>query len=139
MDRPRASTGFTVIELLVVMGVIAVLASILFPVVGAAIHNSRAALCAANERQLLGAMTSYASDNSGYLPNPGQAWVMDGVGVADFNIGVIWQYISPSVQTRAARLRIRSLAPPSLAVSVRTPTVLPRAALTVMRQRPAPR
>ena len=102
MHRSRPSTrGFTVIELLVVMGVIAVLASILLPAISAAIRNSRAAICTANEHVLLSAMMAYSASNDGFLPNPGSAWVMDGVGVADFNIGTIWPYVDPAAQTRA--------------------------------------
>lgn len=54
--------GFTLVELLVVIGIIAVLAAILFPVVGAATRSARKAKCISNLRQLAQAQRIYSDD-----------------------------------------------------------------------------
>ena len=65
MDRIRA---FTLIELLVVVAILAVLASILFPVFSQARRHSHGARCAANLRQLVQANLMYAGDTGRYVP-----------------------------------------------------------------------
>lgn len=60
--------GFTLIEVLIVIGVIAALAAILFPVFLAVRERARATACASNLRQLHLAFSQYASDNNGYVP-----------------------------------------------------------------------
>lgn len=54
--------GFTLIELLVVVAIIAVLASILFPVFARARENARRANCMSNEKQLSLAALQYTQD-----------------------------------------------------------------------------
>ena len=60
--------GFTLIELLVVMAVIAILASLLLPVLSSARQKARASECASNLRQLFLATTFYAEDDGDRLP-----------------------------------------------------------------------
>jgi prepilin-type N-terminal cleavage/methylation domain-containing protein len=64
---PRA--GFTLTELLVVIGVIALLIGILLPTLAKARESSRRAQCLANLRTLGHALTLYANDNKDKLPN----------------------------------------------------------------------
>jgi prepilin-type N-terminal cleavage/methylation domain-containing protein len=65
-SKPR--TGFTLVELLVVIAIIAILASLLLPLMGRAKEGARATSCKSNLRQLgLGAAT-YALDNKGRFP-----------------------------------------------------------------------
>lgn len=62
--------GFTLIELLVVIAIIAILASILMPVLNAAEKKALSAECLSNERQLTLAWITYAGDNHDVLvPN----------------------------------------------------------------------
>jgi len=59
--------GFTLVELLVVIGVIALLISILLPALNKARKNAIAIKCLANERSLGQAILMYAGDNKGRI------------------------------------------------------------------------
>jgi len=72
-SRPRRS-GFTLIELLVVIAVIAILISILFPVLGRARQSAHAVICQSNLRQSFIACQAYASDHAGRGPAIGAPW-----------------------------------------------------------------
>jgi prepilin-type N-terminal cleavage/methylation domain-containing protein len=64
----RGRAAFTLVELLVVIGIIAVLIAILLPVLGKARAQSRKTVCLSNLRTL-GQMTHlYAAENKGWLP-----------------------------------------------------------------------
>jgi prepilin-type N-terminal cleavage/methylation domain-containing protein/prepilin-type processing-associated H-X9-DG protein len=58
----RGIRGFTLVEMLVVVSIIAVLVAILLPVFAAARKAGRKAVCASNLRQLLMAQKMYADD-----------------------------------------------------------------------------
>jgi prepilin-type N-terminal cleavage/methylation domain-containing protein/prepilin-type processing-associated H-X9-DG protein len=60
--------GFTLIEMLVVIGIIALLLSILAPPLSAARHHAKTVVCAANLRQITSGLTTYALDNRNYPP-----------------------------------------------------------------------
>jgi prepilin-type N-terminal cleavage/methylation domain-containing protein/prepilin-type processing-associated H-X9-DG protein len=61
--------GFTLVELLVVVAVIAILAAILFPAFAQARAQARKAACISNLRQLGAAFTLYADDYDELLPD----------------------------------------------------------------------
>jgi prepilin-type N-terminal cleavage/methylation domain-containing protein/prepilin-type processing-associated H-X9-DG protein len=54
--------GFTLVEILVVIAIIAVLAAILFPVIAGATRTARKATCISNLRQLVLAQKMYSDD-----------------------------------------------------------------------------
>jgi prepilin-type N-terminal cleavage/methylation domain-containing protein len=62
--------AFTLVELLVVIGIIAVLISIIFPVMSRMRNSARVVACQSNVRQLVQASMAYAADNDGILPLP---------------------------------------------------------------------
>ncbi len=68
--HPQAvsSLAFTLIELLVVIAVIAILAALLFPVLGRAKESGRATACLSNLRQAGIALQLYVQENNNRLP-----------------------------------------------------------------------
>lgn len=64
----RCTAAFTLVELLVVIGIIAVLISILLPVLGKARESARAVSCQSNERQLMLAFLMFANEHQQHLP-----------------------------------------------------------------------
>ena len=65
----RTSRGFTLVEMLVVVAIIAVLAGLLLPALSSARESSRRTACLSNLGQLGKSLTIYANNNGGYLPS----------------------------------------------------------------------
>ena len=61
-------SGFTLVELLVVIGIIALLISVLLPALSKARKAANTIACASNLRQIVQAMMVYASQNNNYIP-----------------------------------------------------------------------
>lgn len=80
--RPNrtAKAAFTLVELLVVIGIIALLIAILLPALNRAREQAKMAACLSNQRQIALAMIMYANENKGSLPPYGHAtayWAED--------------------------------------------------------------
>jgi len=68
--KPK-SFGFTLVELLVVIGIIAVLIGVLLPALNKARQQSQSVACLSNMRQLGTALVLFQNEHKGYLP---KAW-----------------------------------------------------------------
>lgn len=64
----RRRSAFTLVELLVVIGIIAVLVAILLPALARARQQAMSAQCLSNLRQIGMALTMYANDNHSVIP-----------------------------------------------------------------------
>ena len=67
-SQPRAAYGFTLVELLVVIAVIATLMAMLIPALGRTRATSRLTVCGSNLRQLGAATHVYAVESAGFIP-----------------------------------------------------------------------
>ena len=67
-ERETTSAGFTIVELLVVTGIIAILTAILFPVIVKSKESARTTQCVSNMRQLGLGLTMYLNEYSSRFP-----------------------------------------------------------------------
>ena len=85
----KAPHGFTLVELLVVMGIILVLVSLLAPAIVTAQRQAQTTQCASNLRQIGTALIMYANHNGGSLP-AWSGWHTWPPGLADDSAGPAW-------------------------------------------------
>jgi prepilin-type N-terminal cleavage/methylation domain-containing protein len=68
INRTHSSVGFTLVELLIVVAIIALLFGILLPAMASARRSAKAVVCGANLRRIGMALNMYAKDNRDFYP-----------------------------------------------------------------------
>ncbi len=66
-DHPSRLMAFTVLELLVVAGLMVVVLMLMFPAIGAVRERVNSATCASQVRTIVAAILRHAAENNGYL------------------------------------------------------------------------
>jgi prepilin-type processing-associated H-X9-DG protein len=97
----RASTGFTLPELLIIVAIVAILGAILFPIVTNARAKSQQSTCLSNQRQLSTAWLMYSQDYNGRVV----PWSVSGKSASD---AFIWDRLLQAYQKNEALLRCPS-------------------------------
>ena len=70
LKQASGKIGFTLVELLVVIAIIALLAALTLPAIGNARKRAQQTQCTGHLKQIMTALTLYASDNHGEYPPP---------------------------------------------------------------------
>ena len=91
IDRNRHAqySCFTLIELLIVIAIIAILASMLLPALNKARNQAKSIQCISRLKQQGTAFTAYLQDNQGIYMAPGQVGAFDD-GYIDSKVGILW-------------------------------------------------
>ena len=110
--------GMTILELLVVVGIMAILFALITSAISRVRNSAQTVSCASNEHQIFSSLIAFAADHSGYLPVPGECgtvdfpagngpfvvWAMDANhpegGTIDLNTGTLWPYLPASLSDR---------------------------------------
>jgi len=88
-----SSRGFTLVELLVVIGIIALLIGILLPSLNRARQQANKVACMSNLRQIATGLMMYTNDNKGSFPRPA-------TGTWQFEDWIYWQTTVPAPYTQ---------------------------------------
>jgi prepilin-type N-terminal cleavage/methylation domain-containing protein len=117
--RHLGRRGFSLVELLIVIGIIVLLLAILLPALSAAREHAKRVKCMSNLGQLTAAWLMYANDNRGHfcssemqdvvpgqiwftdytlagvrsVPNIFWSWIGDGAQHQDIPRGILWPYL----------------------------------------------
>jgi prepilin-type N-terminal cleavage/methylation domain-containing protein/prepilin-type processing-associated H-X9-DG protein len=88
----RSGRAFTLIELMVVIAIISILASLLLPALSQAKNEGQSASCKSNQRELAVASMTYSLDNGDWL-NPLQTAVPNSTVETTYRV-ILWNYVA---------------------------------------------
>lgn len=111
-NPPTRRCGFTLVELLVVIGIIALLISILLPSLNKAREAAMTASCLSNLRQIGTAFLMYANDHNGVIVFPqDKTNTVDALGNPDpGGLKVLWfQFLSNHMNAKQGREQVSEL------------------------------
>ena len=88
----KTKQKFTLVELLIVIAIIAILASMILPALRSALDKARAIQCTSNQKQLSTATHLYVDDNNGYIPSH-NTWYSSTAKTVSWAT-VLWSYVT---------------------------------------------
>lgn len=106
----RWSKGFTLVELLVVIGIIAVLVSLLMPALSKVRRAALSISCLSNMRQVGMGILGYSIENKNRIVIYSEMWADPGTGAWWHGNGVQWPFL---IQDRFGGKRLGGLSPAS--------------------------
>src|SRR5687767_9151599 len=95
MSKLHSKRAFTLVELLVVIGIIALLIAILMPALSAARRQANTTKCMANLRSIGQAIMLYVHDHKGIMPLSVHRYDAQGDNIPDPAPGGNWEYRWP--------------------------------------------
>lgn len=107
--RSQFLVGFTLVELLTVIAIIGILASIIIPTVATVRKSATKTQCSSNLRQVAVAYLMYGNDNKGFIPKALNPQDPDGYSPNDINRGTSL-YLGADVAYRHSQVEISPLA-----------------------------
>ena len=116
MHRPFTKRGFTLVELLVVMTVIAILMGLLMPALGAVREAARKTQCGNNLRNIVHGANLYATSFHRYPSAGGEEFINSGTGTVDLDELGLYYHLLPYLQQSQLQDRIAPITdidPPS--------------------------
>lgn len=110
--KQRWAGGFTLTELLVVIGTTAILAALLFPMVSKSVDSAQSTKCMSQQRQIVSAILSYTSENGGCLPSVAPRWGEDNENNPYWTT-VLMPYLGGDSDTKKAKVGLTYLRCPA--------------------------
>ena len=93
--KPKAGpTGFTLIELPVVISIVALLISLLLPAIKKVRETAKTAICLSNQKQIAMGLITYSLENCDHFP-PSPSWANASLMFEIYNANKCHQWVSP--------------------------------------------
>ena len=90
LQKDRRRRGFSLVELLVVIGIIVILIALIIVSVGSFQDSARLTNCMSNQHQLQVGLVSWSQDNKGKFMSPNSTWDAPNPGGGTLNRNLFW-------------------------------------------------